>query len=185
MTKLWITATFAAAAACSQQAPLQNAGNEPANAPLPEAQPPAATNPRSPPVLPGDRTPLTKPKGPVDPKSAEAAGQLAQHYGALIEQRRVAEARKLWGSANSASQFELQLKRYTEAHLEIGKPGDSEGTAGSIYITVPAVFYGKDQNEAPFRRSADVVLRRVNDVPGSTEAQRRWQIERIEWKNPP
>jgi hypothetical protein len=26
-----------------------------------------------------------------------------------------------------------------------------------------------------------VVLRRVNDVPGSTEAQRRWHIERIDW----
>jgi len=27
-----------------------------------------------------------------------------------------------------------------------------------------------------------VILRRVNDVPGSTEAQRRWHIERIELK---
>ena len=27
-----------------------------------------------------------------------------------------------------------------------------------------------------------MILRRVNDVPGSTEAQRRWHIERIEWK---
>jgi hypothetical protein len=25
-----------------------------------------------------------------------------------------------------------------------------------------------------------VILRRVNDVPGSTEAQRRWHIERID-----
>jgi len=29
---------------------------------------------------------------------------------------------------------------------------------------------------------AAVILRRVNDVPGSTERQRRWHIERIEWK---
>jgi hypothetical protein len=27
-----------------------------------------------------------------------------------------------------------------------------------------------------------VILRRVNDVPGSTEPQRRWHIERIDWK---
>jgi hypothetical protein len=26
----------------------------------------------------------------------------------------------------------------------------------------------------------EVVVRRVNDVPGSTEAQRRWHIERID-----
>jgi hypothetical protein len=44
-------------------------------------------------------------------------------------------------------------------------------------------FYGKDQNSAEFRRNADVVLRRVNDVPGSTEVQRRWHIERVEWKD--
>ena len=65
-------------------------------------------------------------------------------------------------------------------HLEIGKPGDSEGAAGSIYIAVPALFYGKLKTGADFRRSAGVTLRRVNDVPGSSEQQRRWHIERIE-----
>jgi hypothetical protein len=129
-----------------------------------------------------DRTPLAEPKGPIDPKSAEAAGQVVQHYGALIEQRRFPEAERLWGRGDSAAQFTLQLKRYPEAHLEIGKPGDSEGAAGSIYVTVPVVFYGKDQNAVDYRRPADVILRRVNDVPGSTEEQRRWHIERIDWK---
>jgi hypothetical protein len=129
-----------------------------------------------------DRTPLAEPKGPIDPKSMEAAGQVVQHYGALIEQRRFAEAEKLWGSADAAAQFTQQLKRYCEAHIEIGKPGDSEGAAGSIYVTVSVVLYGKHQNAVGFRRPADVILRRVNDVPGSTEEQRRWHIERIDWK---
>ena len=31
-------------------------------------------------------------------------------------------------------------------------------------------------------RRATAVVRRVNDVPGSTEAQRHWHIERIDWK---
>jgi hypothetical protein len=133
-------------------------------------------------ALPDDRTPLAEPKGAIDPKSAEAAGQVVQNYGALIEQKRFADAEKLWGNGEAASSFTGQLRRYPEAHLEIGKPGDSEGAAGSIYVTVPVVFYGKDSNDADFRRAAGVVLRRVNDVPGSTEAQRRWHIERIEWK---
>jgi hypothetical protein len=47
---------------------------------------------------------------------------------------------------------------------------------------VPAIFYGKTKAAAAFRRAADVILRRVNDVPGSTEAQRRWHVERIELK---
>ena len=47
---------------------------------------------------------------------------------------------------------------------------------------MPVIFYGDAKDGQPFRRPADVILRRVNDVPGSTEAQRRWHIERIEWK---
>ena len=129
-----------------------------------------------------DRTPLAEPKGPIDPKSAEAAGQVVQHYGALIEQRRFEEAEKLWNSAAAASQLRAQLAPYPEIHLQVGKPGKPEGAAGSIYMTVPAVFYGKDQTGAPLRVTADVILRRVNDVTGSTEAQRRWHIERVDWK---
>lgn len=142
---------------------------------------PATTN-AAPPATPANNAVLEEPKGPIDPKSVEAAGQVVQHYGALIEQKRFAEAEKLWTSATTAAQVTHQLERYTEAHLEIGNPGDSEGAAGSIYVTVPVIFYGDDANGGEFRRSADVILRRVNDVPGSTEEQRRWHIERIEWR---
>jgi hypothetical protein len=99
----------------------------------------------------------------------------------LIEQHRAAEARKLWGDSATAGRFEAELNRYSEVHLEIGKPGDMEGAAGSIYLTEPVSFYGKLKTGEQFRRAANVVLRRVNDVPGSTEEQRRWHIERIEW----
>lgn len=149
-----------------------------------EAAPPSPTPPVANAPTVNEPTSLPEPKGPIDPKSAEAAGQVVQHYGALIEQRRFDEAEKLWGNADSAGQFTLQLRRYPEAHLEIGKPGDMEGAAGSIYVTVPVTFYGKDRNDSDFRRAADIILRRVNDVPGSTLAQRRWHIERVEQKGP-
>ena len=168
-----------------QRQPPQPADNESAPVlPAPSA-PPAVENsaPAAEATETANRTSLPEPKGPIDPKSAEAAGKVVQHYGALLEQRRMSEAAKLWGSADAAEQFALQLKRYPEAHLEIGKPGEMEGAAGSSYVTVPVTFYGKDQNDADFRRPAEVILRRVNDVPGSTEAQRRWHVERIEWKD--
>lgn len=170
-------------AACSRQPEQAPVTNQPAPAPvapLPASPPSAPANV----ALPDDRTPLEEPKGPIDPKSAEAAGQVVQHYGALIEQKRFAEAEKLWGNAESAAAFTKQLRRFPEAHLEIGKPGDLGGAAGSIYVTVPVIFYGKDSKGADYRRAADVVLRRVNDVPGSTEAQRRWHIERIDGQDP-
>ena len=185
-----VAALLIAAAGCNQAqtenelnnsapTPTGNAPAPPPIAPQPPAPAPAqenGTETATPPSLP-------EPKGPIDPKSAEAAGQVVQHYGALIEQHRMAEAAKLWGSAEAAQQFALQLKRYPDAHLEIGKPGGMEGAAGSSYVTVPVFFYGKDRNGGEFRRAADIILRRVNDVPGSSEAQRRWHIERIEWKD--
>jgi hypothetical protein len=175
-----VAAAVLGLAACNQapsEARRSNAvptANPVANEPQP-AIPPPATGPDA-------KTRLAEPKGAIDPKSVEAAGQVVQHYAALIEQKRFAEAAKLWGSADSASQFESQLRGNAETHVEIGKPGDSEGAAGSIYVTEPVTFYGKDKGGAAFRRAADVILRRVNDVPGSTEAQRRWHIDQIEWK---
>jgi len=172
-------------ASCGQA---NQAGNEQNST----VQGPATETPVAPPVapdnaatnvsLPDDRTPLEEPKGPIDPKSAEAAGQVVQHYGALIEQGRWTESWKLWSNPDSAKQFDRNWRDDSEVHMEIGKPGDMEGAAGSSYVTVPAVFYGKTKAGGAFRRGADVILRRVNEVPGSTEAQRRWHIERIELK---
>ena len=125
---------------------------------------------------PADRKILEEPSGPIDPKSTEAAGQIVQHYGALIEQGRFAEAAKNWGSTDAASTFARQLQARGLKHLEIGDLSEPEGAAGSIYVTMPVVFY---QNAK--RSPATVTLRRVNDVDGSTQAQRRWHIERIEW----
>jgi len=184
-------------AAC-QRAPEQAAQSNEQNAPAPQPpaapvaptapdapQPPVAPQPPEPGTpggLPDDRTPLEEPKGPIDPKSAEAAGQVVQHYGALIEQRRWTESWKLWSEPDAARQFDRNWRDFSEVHLEIGDLGDTEGAAGSIYTTLPVVFYGKKTNGADYRERAEVILRRVNDVPGSTEAQRRWHIERIEWK---
>jgi hypothetical protein len=140
-----------------------------------------ATEARTEGGVPGEAEVIAEPKGPIDPKSAEAAGQVVQHYGALIEQARFAEARKLWGDGAAAKAFESQLARYSEIHLEIGKLGDMEGAAGSIYLTEPVSFYGKLKAGEQFRRAANIILRRVNDVPGSTQEQRRWHIERVEW----
>ena len=141
---------------------------------IPQSVPPPATGPDA-------KTPFG-PKDAIDPRSPEAAGQIVQQYGALIAQGRMSNAQALWASSDSASKFAQQLKRYPEVRLRMSKPGGEEGAAGSVYISVPVTFFGRDQNGAQFRRPAEVILRRVNDVPGSSEAARRWHIERIDWK---
>jgi hypothetical protein len=188
-----VVAMLLALGSCGPQQAPQQAANNAGTPVLPQpSAPPAVANdaaPATPPEpgtpggLPDDRTPLIEPKGPIDPKSAEAAGQVVQHYGALIEQGRWTESWALWSNPASAKQFDRNWRNDSEVHMEIGKPGDTEGAAGSIYTTVPSVFYGKTKAGGSFHRGADVILRRVNDVPGSTQAQRRWHIERIDWKS--
>lgn len=175
-------AILAASLAACSGAPDQNVTANDLDAPVNEAAPVGPYDRADNVALPDDKTPLEEPNGPIDPKSAEAAGQVVQSFGALIEQKKWSDAEALWGDRATATRFTADLKRNRESHIEIGKPGDPEGAAGSIYVTMPIVFYGKNASGADFRRGADVILRRVNDVDGSTEAQRRWHIERIELK---
>lgn len=133
--------------------------------------------------LSDDRTALAEPNGPIDPRSAEAAGQVVQNYGALLEQGKFADARKLWGGGGEASglspaQFAAAYGKYAQIHSEVGKPTDMEGAAGSSYITVPFHLYGTLKSGGPFNLVGPLTLRRVNDVPGSTDEQRHWHIEK-------
>jgi hypothetical protein len=129
--------------------------------------------------LPNDPTQLAEPQGQIDPKGGEAAGQIVQQFAALIEQQRYDEAAKLWFSTDGRKSFDQAFGDTAELHMQIGKPGVPEGAAGSAYVDIPVVMYGKRSGKS-FTRAGTAVLRRVNDVPGSTEEQRRWRIERID-----
>lgn len=181
-----IIAAFVMLCACGGPAEtnVANVGRNVTDAPvLPVGNDAAPLNPPAPGTsggLPDDRTPVAEPKGPIDPKSAEAAGQVVQSYGALIEQKRFSEAAKLWGDGAAAAAFAVPFKSASELHFQVGKPGDTEGAAGSIYLTVPVVLYGRMKSGGEFSRSGTATLRRVNDVPGATEKQLRWHIAQIE-----
>jgi len=151
------------------------AGNA-AEAPL---NPPA---PGTPGGLPDDRTPVSE--APFSETSAQGAANVLQSYFALIEQRRFGEAWRLWsdeGRASGASEaaFGARFAGYREYHANIGAPGEIEGAAGSLYVEVPVQVYGRRADGTPFSAAGPATLRRVNDVPGSTQAQRRWHIASI------
>jgi hypothetical protein len=171
--------------ACSACGPKEPApANDDAAAPLngaPEANmpDPASIRPGEPGGLPDDRTPIAE--GAIDPKSAQGAGQVLQLFGGLLEQRKFADARKLWSdqgraSGQSEAEFIGAYDRYAEIHSEVGAPGAMEGAAGSSYVDIPFRLYGKLKDGKPFNQVGTVTLRRVNDVPGSTEEQRSWRI---------
>ena len=127
-------------------------------------------------TAPDARTPLGQPSHQRESKSVEAAAQVVRDYAELMEHHRLDEAANLWTDKASAADFAKQLP--SEMHVEIGKLGQTEGAAGSIYTTVPVLFSGES-----YRKPANVILRRINDVPGSTEEQRHWHIERVDWKS--
>ena len=188
-----IVAVSVACAACSRTQP-DNAAQPPPNveenAPQPAPIDPESIKPGEAGGLTNDRTPLEEPNGPIDPKSAEGAGQVMQLFGGLLEQRKFADAYKLWSDSGRASgmteaQFTAAYAKYSEIHSEVGRPGGSEGAAGSIYIDVPFRLYGKTASGVPFNMVGTVTLRRVNDIPGSTEDQRRWHIYRSDLKPRP
>jgi hypothetical protein len=172
-----IAAAAVALAACNQKAAEQPEGNEGQPAKLTAESPPIPP-PRT---GPDAKTPFGKAEDAVDPKSPAAARQVVRHYGALIEEGRWGEAEKLWSGTDAAAKLASELNRFRDLYLESGSPTNTEGAAGSIYVTVPVTFYETDQENRSFRRSAHIILRRVNDVPGSTEEQRRWHIERVDW----
>jgi hypothetical protein len=106
---------------------------------------------------------------------------LVQGFVRLLNAGRFNDAYMLLGAnALSQSQFDERLARYSDLRARSGSAGPQEGAAGSIYVSVPVAILGKvDGKEERLKTTA--VLRRVNDVPGSTEAQRHWHIERIDW----
>jgi hypothetical protein len=146
---------------------------------LPPVEPSA---PGTPGGLPDQRNPLSE--APFAPNSAQAAANLVQTYYALLESGRYGDAWKLWsgtGEAGGMSReaFAASFARYAEYRAQIGAPGEIEGAAGSLYVEVPVIVYGRTKSGEAVHMSGTVTLRRVNDVPGSTADQRQWHITAI------
>ena len=121
----------------------------------------------------------------VDPQSTQAAVDLAQGFVGLINEGKFDEAYMLLGpNAPARREFDARFSSLSDLKATIGSAGDQEGAAGSIYVSVPLTVSGRSNGQR-VSRAATLVIRRVNDVPGSTEAQRRWHIERIDWTTGP
>jgi hypothetical protein len=170
----WTIGAALALTACNQTRSQEAGANVPAPAHRGNLEEPVVIPP--PRTAADARTPLREPKAAIDPKSVEAAAQVVERYADLVENGRATEAESLWSDMAAASAFTRHLD--SRLRVEIGRLGRTEGAAGSIYTTIPVVFSGD-----PRRKRAEVVLRRINDVPGSTEAERHWHIVRIDFKD--
>lgn len=148
----------------------------------------APPNPGAPGGLPDDRTPISE--APFTPQSAQGAANVVQTYYALLGAGKYDEAWKLWSdggkaSGMSAADFAASFGKYESYNAQIGAPGEIEGAAGSLFVEVPVVVYGKLKTGEAVNMKGVAKLRRVNDVPGSTEEQRRWRIAETALKPSP
>jgi len=75
------------------------------------------------------------------------------------------------GTGMNIDQFKARWGRLGNPEFEI-HPGTSEGAAGSLYYTAPVVLI-----DGARRIEGEVVLRRVNDIPGASAEDLRWHIE--------
>ena len=113
-----------------------------------------------------------------------------QIYYALLGEHRYNDAWKLWtqggqGSGMTADAFTASFAQYDSYNANIGAPGQIEGAAGSLFVSVPVVIYGRRTSGEEVHEIGEATLRRVNDVPGSTPEQRAWHLFKIDLKPSP
>lgn len=111
----------------------------------------------------------------------QQAVQVIRDYYSAIARQDYKQAYSAWEGNGAASkqsfeQFKQGFANTTSVAVEAGKPGRPDPGAGSIYIEIPVTVTAIATNGTPQRFRGSYVLRRVNDVPGSTPEQRRWHL---------
>jgi hypothetical protein len=128
-----------------------------------------------------DPVPPTRPRD----ASVHAACQVVQDYYAAVSRRDYRTAYRLWHGGQSYAHFRKGYARTRSARVTFLKPGQPEGAAGSIFVELPVRVDAVLRSGAVQHFVGSYTLRRVNDVPGSTAAQRRWHIESAHLKQLP
>src|SRR5207342_1488861 len=159
--------------AAAPVAPAAPAPADAATAPTP-AVPPTSDNA----AAPADSVAPT----PDSEKSAEAAVKVLERYFAAVATKRYGDAYRMWNGNGQATgmseaEFAASFAKYRDYDGHAGKPGLTDGAAGSIYIEIPAQVTGVLARGGGFVLQGPITLKRVNDVDGSTAEQRRWHIQ--------
>ncbi|MEO6433143.1 MAG: hypothetical protein ABIO29_04080 [Sphingomicrobium sp.] len=119
-------------------------------------------------------------KRPDASTSPAAAADVVRAYAALTAQREFTKAADYWTDPAAAAQFAADLDDYPKVAMTVGTPTDEEGAAGSIFISVPVDVGLTLRSGSPYPMTCKATLRRVNDVPGATAKQLRWNIQSID-----
>lgn len=119
---------------------------------------------------------------PEAERSEKGARNVLSSFIRAIELREFDQA---WAMLDAKSQARWSNSEWTALFSDLGKitvaspTGMMEGAAGSSYYTAPLSITANDKDGRPIAYDGELVLRRVNDVPGASAADLRWHIERL------
>jgi hypothetical protein len=126
-------------------------------------------------------TPAPAPKATVQPARDTAVldsrdcRTVAQAYADAVARGDFAFAAMVWNDPGiDSARLKTSFARYKKPAIAIASI-EQEGAAGSLYCTVTGSLADKN-DPAKALQQDEIVLRRVNDVPGATPAQLRWTI---------
>lgn len=125
------------------------------------------------------------PQTPARETSVAAAMQVVRNYYAAVSRRDYRAAYALWHGTQSYARFRRGYAVTRSAKVSFLEATTPEGGAGSIYLDLPVRVDAVLRSGAQQHFVGHYTLRRVNDVPGSTAAQRRWHIEGAHLKQVP
>jgi len=113
--------------------------------------------------------------------TAQGAAAVIRHYYADLDRGDFRAAYARWGndgedSRQTFANFKRGFAETASTSVEIDGRGEGGGAAGSIYIDVPVTVHARLKDGTRQRFTGHYTLRRVNDVPGSTQAERRWHL---------
>lgn len=176
-------------AACQQHSEAPAPAGTATPAPLPAPSASEAPAPAPTPTTTPTPTPSASPT-PSDITDAYRGEKGAR--GVLLTWARALENGdygKAWeqfghGGQDSGSSKALYTARFDKyRRITIAMPtGTMEGAAGSSYYTAPTTLTGELKGGGVEVLRGDVVLRRVNDVPGATSEQLHWHIYQADLK---
>jgi hypothetical protein len=148
-------------------------------APQPEASvaapasPAPATTPTAPPTPPV-LTPLPQPADLAMLESRDCR-TVAQAYADALARGDFEFAARVWSDpVIDDARLRAVLHDYRQPTIAISGLRE-EGAAGSLYCTVSGTLTDAGDKGKPAQKG-EIVLKRVNDVPGATAEQLRWTI---------
>ncbi|MXO58184.1 hypothetical protein GRI89_01315 [Altererythrobacter salegens] len=165
--------------ACSEQeppTPAETATATPAPAPTGSPTPAAAGG--------EGEAALAPPLVPEAEKGEKGARNVLLTWARALENHQFAEAYAQFGPDGppdglSPPAYAAQFGRCRK--ITVAMPtGTMEGAAGSQYYTAPTTLTCELVTGTSEQWKGDVILRRINDIPGATPEQLRWHIESAE-----